>query len=61
MDSQFFERPILNSPCEAPARHWELEWLGTHLGAREDFERKVAQAFDERLERAAAARPVASE
>jgi type III restriction enzyme len=25
MDNQFFERPILNSPYEYPARHWELD------------------------------------
>jgi hypothetical protein len=25
MDNQFFEQPILNSPYEYPARHWELD------------------------------------
>lgn len=25
MSDQFFERPILNSPYEYPARHWELD------------------------------------
>ncbi len=25
MSEQFFERPILNSPYEYPARHWELD------------------------------------
>ena len=25
MTEQFFERPILNSPYEYPARHWELD------------------------------------
>ena len=25
MENQFFERPILNSPYECPARHWELD------------------------------------
>jgi hypothetical protein len=25
MSSAFFERPILNSPYEYPARHWELD------------------------------------
>jgi type III restriction enzyme len=25
MSNQFFERPILNSPYEYPARHWELD------------------------------------
>lgn len=28
MDNQFFERPILNSPYEYPARHWELDDQG---------------------------------
>ncbi len=25
MDNRFFEKPILNSPYEYPARHWELD------------------------------------
>jgi type III restriction enzyme len=28
MDNRFFERPILNSPYEYPARHWELDGDG---------------------------------
>ncbi|MBI2312397.1 MAG: DEAD/DEAH box helicase family protein [Betaproteobacteria bacterium] len=28
MNSQFFEKPILNSPYEYPARHWELDAHG---------------------------------
>lgn len=28
MDSRFFEQPILNSPYEYPARHWELDEQG---------------------------------
>jgi type III restriction enzyme len=28
MDSDFFERPILNSPYEYPSRHWELDATG---------------------------------
>lgn len=28
MDNQFFEQPILNSPYEYPARHWELDESG---------------------------------
>ncbi len=28
MTDQFFERPILNSPYEMPARHWELDATG---------------------------------
>jgi type III restriction enzyme len=25
MENPFFEHPILNSPYECPARHWELD------------------------------------
>ena len=28
MDNRFFDRPILNSPYEYPARHWELDAHG---------------------------------
>jgi len=28
MDNQFFERPILNSPYDYPARYWELDEHG---------------------------------
>jgi type III restriction enzyme len=28
MTNAFFERPILNSPYEYPARHWELDDSG---------------------------------
>src|SRR5437867_1286807 len=28
MDNHFFEHPILNSPYEYPARHWELDANG---------------------------------
>jgi type III restriction enzyme len=28
MDNRFFERPILNSPYEYPARYWELDESG---------------------------------
>lgn len=28
MDNRFFEQPILNSPYEYPARHWELDTSG---------------------------------
>lgn len=28
MSREFFERPILNSPYESPARHWELDAAG---------------------------------
>ncbi|HET9488560.1 MAG TPA: hypothetical protein VFR64_02215, partial [Methylomirabilota bacterium] len=32
MDGSFFERPILNSPYEYPARHWELDADGQPTG-----------------------------
>jgi type III restriction enzyme len=32
MDDRFFERPILNSPYEYPARHWELDPQGQPTG-----------------------------
>ena len=25
MDNRFFEKPVINSPYEYPARHWELD------------------------------------
>ncbi|HET7585176.1 MAG TPA: DEAD/DEAH box helicase family protein [Gemmatimonadaceae bacterium] len=28
MDNRFFEQPVLNSPYEYPARHWELDEIG---------------------------------
>ncbi len=28
MNPKFFEQPILNSPYEAPSRHWELDGNG---------------------------------
>lgn len=28
MSHQFFEKPILNSPYEIPAQHWELDKSG---------------------------------
>jgi len=28
MENRFYERPILNSPYECPARHWELDAEG---------------------------------
>ena len=28
MDNRFFEQPVLNSPYEYPARHWELDESG---------------------------------
>ena len=32
MESAFFERPILNSPYESPARYWELDESGQPTG-----------------------------
>ena len=32
MDNGFFEKPILNSPYEYPARHWELDEQGQPTG-----------------------------
>jgi hypothetical protein len=32
MDNGFFERPILNSPYQHPARHWELDAQGQPTG-----------------------------
>jgi type III restriction enzyme len=28
MSNPFFDHPILNSPCEYPSRHWELDGSG---------------------------------
>jgi type III restriction enzyme len=28
MENRFFEHPILNSPYEYPAQHWELDASG---------------------------------
>ena len=28
MENDFYERPILNSPYQYPARHWELDAQG---------------------------------
>ena len=32
MNNGFFEKPILNSPYEYPARHWELDDQGQPTG-----------------------------
>nr|VFK78722.1 MAG: Type III restriction enzyme, res subunit [Candidatus Kentron sp. SD] len=34
MDNPFFEKPILNSPYESPARHWELDDAGQPTGKK---------------------------
>ena len=28
MSTLFFEKPILNSPCDYPSQHWELDETG---------------------------------
>jgi len=33
LNNEFFERPILNSPYEYPARHWQLDSQGQPTGA----------------------------
>ncbi len=42
MDNQFFERPILNSPYEYPARHWDLDSSGQPTNQIIDHRRSVA-------------------
>ena len=42
MDTRFFEQPILNSPYEYPARHWELDASGQPTNKLLDKRRKVA-------------------
>lgn len=37
MDNQFFEQPILNSPYEYPAQHWELDPTGQPTGKINNF------------------------
>jgi len=39
MDNRFFDRPILNSPYEYPARHWELDESGQPTQAVLDHRR----------------------
>ena len=57
MDHRFFEQPILNSPFEFPARHWELDdrrrAFAEIYTTEPDFETKVAQAFDRMIDRVA--------
>ncbi len=42
MDNRFFEHPILNSPYEYPARHWELDASGQPTNQILDKRRAVA-------------------
>ena len=44
MDSQFFEKPILNSPYDYPARHWELDESGQPT-QRVQTSRRTAEFF----------------
>jgi len=41
MSDRFFDRPILNSPYEYPARHWELDKSGQPTGRILDQRRRV--------------------
>ena len=41
MSNPFFDHPILNSPYESPARHWELDDDGQPTQKVEDFRRKA--------------------
>jgi len=44
MDSQFFEKPILNSPYDYPVRHWELDESGQPT-QRVQLSRRTAEFF----------------
>src|SRR5438093_1430186 len=41
MNSQFFDRPILNSPYAYPLRHWELDASGQPTGAITERRRRA--------------------
>ena len=41
MSDPFFEQPILNSPYEYPARHWELDGAGQPTGKIADSRRRA--------------------
>ena len=41
MADAFFERPILNSPYEAPSRHWELDEQGQRTQRIIDIRRRA--------------------
>ncbi|MCY4284724.1 MAG: hypothetical protein OXC65_05200, partial [Thiotrichales bacterium] len=42
MSDRFFDRPILNSPYEYPARHWELDKSGQPTSRILDHRRRVS-------------------
>ena len=42
MTDTFFSAPILNSPYEYPAKHWELDEQGQPTGKVEDGRRKAS-------------------
>ena len=42
MTNAFFERPVLNSPYEYPARHWELDPSGQPTGHIRDERRSAS-------------------
>jgi type III restriction enzyme len=41
MDNRFFEQPILNTPCDPPDRHWELDAQGQPTQQTIDSRRKA--------------------
>ena len=41
-NDRFFDRPILNSPYEYPARHWELDTTGQPTNRILDTRRRVS-------------------
>ena len=42
MNTEFFERPILNSPYEYPGRHWDLDESGQPTGRIMDRRRRIS-------------------
>ncbi len=42
MSTEFFTKPILNSPYEAPTRHWELDEFGQPTQNTADGRRKAS-------------------
>ena len=42
MNTEFFERPILNSPYAYPGRHWELDESGQPTSLIIDRRRRVS-------------------
>ena len=42
MPNPFFDKPILNSPCEYPGQHWDLDPSGMPTGTIVDRRRRVS-------------------